>query len=345
MKNFKNYWGFLALILISFFTGCQSESVVEIYNTNETITKTTPLTSYLERLAMVKTSQDNLIDKSSYCTIKLPYIVTVNNSSIAINAIADYQKVQDNINAYSNDNDIVKINFPVTMVYYNYIEKVIGNQSDFELLLSYWAAKPDLLSKINCLNINYPITINIYNSANQIASTVQFINDQSFFGFIHNLYDSQFIALSFPISIIDNDNHMKSVENNSQLENEIKYAIDNCKENINPSLDFTQILTSNSWKISYYFYETEKTSNYTGYNFTFYSNYKVVATKSGVNYNGTWSTKIDNGVREFEIKMELDLLHELDEDWKLFEFNTSQLRFRHEEGLNENQYLYFEKIN
>jgi len=50
--------------------------------------------------------------------------------------------------------------------------------------------------------------------------------------------------------------------------------------------------------------------------------------KSGVFYNGTWKTKSNNGVREFEIKFESDVLKKLDEDWKVFEFNNSQLRFR-----------------
>ena len=61
-------------------------------------------------------------------------------------------------------------------------------------------------------------------------------------------------------------------------------------------------------------------------------------------YNGTWSTKVDNGVREFEIKIELDPLKKLDEGWKVFEFNNSQLRFRDiKEDNNETDYLYFVK--
>ena len=136
------------------------------YNT-QTVTNVSPLTSYLQRVAMVKTVQDNIIDKSSYCTIKLPYTVTVNGVNIAINTTADYQQVLNNINANTTDDDIVTINFPVTMIYYNYTQKLISDQADFDSLIDYWNLYPDLLSKINGLNINYPITINIYNSYNQ----------------------------------------------------------------------------------------------------------------------------------------------------------------------------------
>ena len=104
-----------------------------------------------------------------------------------------------------------------------------------------------------------------------------------------------------------------------------------------------QILTNNSWKISYYYHDNEKTSIYEGYNFTFNPNYKVIATKLGITYNGTWSTKTDNGVREFEIKFQSDPLKELDEGWKAVEFNNSQLRFNDKENSSEPVYLYFTK--
>ncbi|WP_281238925.1 hypothetical protein [Flavobacterium praedii] len=343
MKHFENYLRFLIIVCFSLFFSCQSEIDEQQYSTQETITKSSPLTSYLQRAAMVKTVEDNVIDQSSYCTVKFPYNVTVNDVIIAINSAADYQKVLDNINANSNDNDVVKIGFPVIMIYYNYIEKVIGNQSDFDSLLAYWNAEPDLLSKINCLNINYPITINIYNNLNQIASSVSITSDKLFFDFIKNLNDSQFIALSYPVSIVGSNNTTTIIENNSQFENAIKFAIDNCPNNSNASLEFVPTITSNSWKVSYFYQDSDKTLNYDAFTFTFNANYTVVAIKSGVSYNGTWSSKINNGVREFEIKFESNLLKELDEGWKVFEFNNSQLRFRQSDNSTDNDYLYFEK--
>jgi hypothetical protein len=292
---------------------------------------------------MVKTKEDNLIDTSSYCTVKLPYQVTINNTTISINSTADYQKVVENINSYPNDNDIVKIKFPVTMIYYNYVEKVIATQSDFDSLLAYWATAPNLLFKINCLKIKYPVTINVYNSVSQNANSFSIASDQAFFNFITNLKDSQFIALSYPVLITDSNNLVSSITNNSQLEKAIKYALDTCSENINPTLDFSQIVKAHSWKISYYYYEYEKTSLYNGYTFVFKSDNSATATKSGVSVTGQWETKTENGVTNFRINFSPDLLHELDEDWKVFDFNNSQLRFRKEEGSNDNHYLYFEK--
>lgn len=341
MLSFKKQLHYLAIASLFLLFSCQSEVEEQVYSTQTTITKFSPLTTYLQRVTMVKTVQDNIIDTSSYCTIKMPYTVTVNGENIAINTAVDYQKVLDNINAYSNDNDVVSITFPVTMVYYNYIEKVLANQSDFDILLAYWAAKPDLLSKINCLNINYPITVNIYNSDNQIASSVEIASDKTFFDFITNLKDSQFISLGYPITIKDDNNQTKTIASNFQLENAIKYVIDNCKENTNPALDFISTLTQGSWRISYFYDDFAKTSMYNGFVFIFKNDNSVIATKLGISEMGHWETRINNGVREFKISFSPDLLHQLDKNWKVFEFNNSQLRFRDEGGSNDNHYLYF----
>jgi hypothetical protein len=332
---------YLSIVSFLFFLSCQSEMEEQDYNTQETVTKVSPLASYLQRVAMVKTVQDNVIDGSTYCTIKLPYTVTVNNEQIAVNTTADYQKVVANINANSNDNDIVKIDFPVTMIYYNYYEKNIPNEADFNSLIDYWNLHPDLLSKINGLNINYPITINIYNSANQIASSESIISDQAFFYFIKNLNASQYISLSYPISIVDYNNQTRSITNNLDFENAIKYAIDYCPENNIVALDFVETITKGSWGIPYFFDDSEKTASYSGYSFVFKSDKSVVATKDAISETGQWESKEQNGVRELKIDFKTELLSKLNNNWKLFEFNNSQIRLR--DVSNTTNYLYFEK--
>jgi len=332
---------YLSIIMILFLFSCQSEMEEQSYTAPETVTSTSPLTSYLQRVAMVKTVQDNIIDGSTYCTIKLPYTVTVNDSKIAINTTADYQKVQDNINANSNDSDIVRIDFPVTMIYYNYVEKSIPNQADFDTLINYWNLYPDLLSKINGLNINYPITINIYNSVNQVASSVSIVSDQSFFYFIKNLNNSQYISLKYPISIVDYNNQTKTIANNSDFEDAIEYAIKYCPENNIVTLDFMSTITNASWTIPYFFHDSDQTSSYSGYSFVFKNDYSVIAAKGSISETGLWESKVNNGVRELKISFNSDLLKKLNNNWDLFEFNNSHIRLRNESGTTS--YLYFEK--
>ncbi|MXO04473.1 hypothetical protein [Flavobacterium sp. HBTb2-11-1] len=335
----KKYLSIAVFFFLLF--SCQSEMEEENNNSQGTISTVSPLTTYLQRVAMVKTVQDNMIDGSSYCTIKLPYTITVNNEQIAVNTTADYQKVLDNINASNYDDDIVKIDFPVTMVYYNYIEKLIPNQADFDTLIDYWNLYPDLLSKINGLNINYPITINSYNSANQTASSQSIVSDQAFFNFIKNLNESQYISLKYPITFVDYNNQIKSISNNTEFENAIKYAIDYCPENNLVTLDFVAAITKGSWEIPYFYDGAVNTSNYSGYTFIFQTDKSVIATKAGVSETGQWESTIQNGVREVKINFSSGALSKLNLNWKLFEFNNSQIRLR-DVGVTTN-YLYFQK--
>ncbi|WP_394773865.1 hypothetical protein [Flavobacterium sp.] len=333
---------YLSIIAFLFLLSCQSEIDEQDSNAQGTVTNVSPLTTYLQRVAMVKTVQDNVIDRSSYCTIKLPYTVTVNNVKIAVNTTADYQKVTDNINANAYDDDVVTIDFPVTMVYYNYIEKNIPNESNFNTLIDYWNLHPDLLSKINGLNINYPITINIYNSANQVGSSVSIISDQAFFNFIKNLSDSQYISLQYPITIVDYNNQTKSIANNSDFENAIKYAIDNAPENNIVALDFVATITNGSWGIPYFFSSSsEKTSSYNGYSFVFKSDKSVIAAKGSTSETGQWETTLQNGVRALQLNFSTELLGKLNNNWTLFEFNNSQIRLRNVSTSSD--YLYFQK--
>lgn len=338
MFPLKKYLSIVAFLLL---LSCQSETDEKDDTAQGTVTNVSPLTTYLQRVAMVQTVQDNVIDGSSYCTIRLPYTVTVNNAKIAINSTADYKKVTDNINANAYDDDIVKIDFPVMMVYYNYIEKNIPTESDFKALIDYWNLYPDLLSKINGLKINYPITINIYNSANQIASSVSIVSDQTFFNFIKNLNSSQYISLKYPISIADYNNQTKSISNNLEFENAIKYAIDNCPENNIVTLDFPQTITKGIWEIPYFFDDSEKTSTYIGYSLVFKSDKSVVATKGATSQTGQWESTLQNGVREVKIEFNSEPLSKLNRNWKLFEFNNSQIRLRDINTTTD--YLYLQK--
>ncbi len=341
MMNFKNYFSFL--ILFGFFSACQTGSVQEVHSTLETIAKTTPLTADIQRVAMQKTSQDNIIDKTSCFMIKFPYVVTVNNVQIPINSPSDYQLVLNNIYANPYGNDIVSIHFPVTVKFEDYTEKSIDNQTDFNNLILQCQASSNAFGKINCIAINYPITINIYDTNYQIASSTSIVDNFSLYNFITNLVPNKLIAISYPISILNQNGQNVIITTNGQFEDVIKNAVDTCPSNTITMLDFMQVMTTNSWKISYYFNKDDQTSYYNGYVFTFSPDFTAVATKSGITYNGTWSTILANGVRQFAIKFQSDSLGKLDEGWKVFEFNISQLRFRSEDGNTENDYLYFEK--
>lgn len=344
---FRKFSGFLWVTVLSIvFFSCQSEITDEQYSTKETITKTTPLTTYVERIVMKKTAQDNIIDQTDCFMVKFPYTVTVNAVDITINSAADIALVENNIALSSIDADVVSIHFPITVIFNDYNENTIDSPSDYADLLHDCDEKSDDLSQINCLNFNYPISINRYDSNNQIVSSLSIKDNQALYNFVNNLEDNQFIAVGYPITVTNSNGNQITVTNNSQLEDLIKDALDNCSENTNTSLDFVQVLTGGAWKISYFYHDEERTTVFSGYQFSFKNDNTVIASKSGISKSGIWSIKTKNGEREFKIDFQDDPLKKLEENWEVFEFSTSELRFRDpSDNSLETDYLYFTKIN
>lgn len=344
---FRKFSDFLLVAVLTLvFFSCQSEITDQQYSTKETITKTTPLTTYVERIVMQKTAQDNIIDQTDCFMVKFPYVVTVNAIDITINSASDIALVENNIALSTIDTDVVSIHFPITVIFNDYNEKTLDSPNDYTNLLNDCAEKSDDLPQINCLNFNYPILINRYDSYNQIASSLTIKDNRALYYFVNNLEDNQFIAIVYPITITISNGNQVIITDNSQFENRIKEALDNCSGNTNTSLDFVQVLTSGVWKISYFFDDEERTAFYNGYQFSFKSDYTVVASKSEISKSGTWLIKTNNGEREFKIDFDEDYLNNLEENWEVFEFNTSELHFRDpSDDSVETDYLYFTKIN
>ena len=344
MTSFKSYLRFHILLSFLLLYSCQSETSVEQYTNKETILKTTPLTTYVERVAMQNTTQDDIVDGVACFMVKFPYTITINSIQISLTNEQDYRKVENAINQSSNDNDIIYFNFPITLIFNNYLVKTVGNQTEFNTQIKYCDEHKGDFLKINCFNFVFPITISSYDSNKQVASTISINDTKSLYDFIHNLLDNQYIALRYPIIVNNENGESITIINNSELENSIKKALDNCTANTNNLPNFEEIITTGSWEITYFYYDHEKTVLYNGFVFVFKKDKTVTATKSGVTLNGQWEAKIDNGNKEFKINFNSDLLHDLAQDWKLLEYNSYQIRYR-DDSDNETNYLYFTKIN
>lgn len=347
----------VTLFSIVFFS-CQTDTSVEQYSTKKTITKTTPLTTYIARIAMQKTKQDNIIDHTDCFMVKFPYVVTVNGVEITIFSAEGYALVENNIALNSDDTDIVDIHFPVSIIFNDYTEKSLDSETDFTNLGGDCDEKLNDLPKINCIDIKYPILIKRYDSNVQTASSVSIKNNEALYFLINNLENNQFIAIEYPISVSDLNGIQLIINDNNQFENIIKDALDNCSENRNTSLDFVEVIRSGAWSISYFYGDDdddddesddddddEKTNSYIGYQFYFKSDYTVIASKSGSTFSGFWSTKIENGVREFQVNFKEAAFNNLKLNWTLFEFNSTKIHFRVETTNNdaETQYLYLTK--
>ena len=337
MKTIKYLFMTLTAIV---FISCQNEGAVLIQDTTQNLTAVSPLTNLIFRVSQNPTSKDNVLDNSSCFNIQLPVKVIVDGNQITVSNQNDYKTVQATLDAFPNDDDIINFIYPITIQYQNYKTQLILNSDELEKSIENCNVDDDF-NEIDCININYPISFSIYDANNQIAKTIVIQNDKDMSSFLDNLDVNVYISINYPISITNFNGQNVVLTNNADFENQIEDSIKECDTNSgtgsNPN--FTSILTDGTWHVSYFFNKIDETSNYNGY-----SNGIVVAVKGTNNIGGTWSTFVNSGQDIFLLKFDDSKLDELEDDWKITEYTTTNVRLKNESSsIGETDYLYFTK--
>jgi hypothetical protein len=338
---------YILICLFLLITSCQKDENEVYINYSLTLTTSSTLTKLVSRVSQNPTAEDNVLDDTSCFNIQLPVNITVNGQQITVETSNDYQTVQNVKDQYSNDNDIVYFNYPITIVKKNYTSQVISNYNEFHDLKEQ-CGTDDGLNEIDCIAIVYPISINEYNSNNQVSNTLTFQNNSELYNYLNNLNSNIYIAINYPISVIDTNGQNMVISSNSQFEDyieSIKSVCDDDNTGGNATPELTSVLTSGSWNISYCFYDNQdKTNYYAGYNFTFNTNGTVTAIKNTIQVNGTWQIENDGSIKKLVLHFDGDTLNYIEEDWKVIEFTANIIRTRHgSNGGGENDYLTLSK--
>ena len=120
----------------------------------------------------------------------------------------------------------------------------------------------------------------------------------------------------------------------------------------NNASEIANIVKSGTWRITYFFdTDSDETSNFAGYAFTFGSSDVLTATKGGTTYLGTWSISDSNSNDDSIDDLEFNIafvappdFEELSEDWDMIEYTTTRIKLVHVSGGNGGtDYLTFEK--
>lgn len=342
MKTIKYLLTCVAVVL---FISCQDEETLVIQDITQNLTAKSPLASLISRVSQNPTAKDNVLDNSSCFNVLLPVSVIVNEKHITVSSQNDYVVVQNALDAFSNDDDVVNFVYPITIQYQNFKTELIRNSDQLENVIDN-CDDDDGFDEIECLSINYPIKISIYNSNNQIANTITIQNDKDLYNFLKDLVSNVFISINYPISIINSKGQNVVITNNSNFENSIEEGIKDCNTNSGSggNQNFVSILTNGTWHVSYYFDDSDETLNYNGYNFTFNSNETVTVVKEKNTIAGNWSTFVNNSQDIFLLKFEDSKLDDLEDDWKITEFTTTNVRLKNKSSNDgATDYLYFTK--
>lgn len=336
----------LNLSLIGLFLmSCQTEENEVIQDPNQNLTNISPLTTLMTRVTQNPTSGDNIMDNSSCFSVVLPATVIVNGQNIVVSTQADYQTVQDAIDAFSNDDDIVNFIYPITIQFQNFSTQVLQDSDDLDDVIDD-CGEDDGFDEIDCISFNFPIVINVYNANNQLANTITINNNTDLYNFLENLEDNEYVAIQYPISLIDSNGVNVTITNNDQLEDVIEDSIDDCDDSPSGggSSTLSSIIVEGTWYVSYFFDDTDETSDYAGYNFTFNVSGIATAVKNTTTINGSWSNYIDSGDEKLEFSFDGSILDELEDDWEVTEYSATQIRLKDVSGGGSGtDYLYLTK--
>ena len=336
----------LNLSLIGLFLmSCQTEENEVIQDPNQNLTNISPLTTLMTRVTQNPTSGDNIMDNSSCFSVVLPATVIVNGQNIVVSTQADYQTVQDAIDAFSNDDDIVNFIYPITIQFQNFSTQVLQDSDDLDDVIDD-CGEDDGFDEIDCVSFNFPIVINVYNANNQLANTITINNNTDLYNFLENLEDNEYVAIQYPISLIDSNGVNVTITNNDQLEDVIEDSIDDCDDSPSGggSSALSSIIVDGTWYVSYFFDDTDETSDYAGYNFTFNVSGTATAVKNTTTINGSWSNYIDSGDEKLEFSFDGSVLDELEDDWEVTEYSATQIRLKDVSGGGSGtDYLYLTK--
>ena len=328
----------VAILSFLFLGSCQEEENTIVQDTTQNLNVASPTSKFLARAAQNNTSVDNVMDGTSVFRVKLPVSINLNDVDLTVATEADYDEVADLRNASGSDDDVVTYVYPITVSLRNFEEITVNNLTQLNTIIT----QNEDLSDISCVTILYPITINEYDSANQLADILTINSDSQLINYLLNLNSGVFYSINYPISVINPNNLTVVINSNIELRDVIESAIGQCGSNSGSTDDFIDVLTSGNWRISYYHEgDDDETIVYNGYVFTFNTNNTITITKNSSTFTGTWLFYEEDGVDIVEIDFEDDPLDDLDDDWELLEFSTTLIQLK-EEG--DNEYLSFTKI-
>ena len=356
MKKFVLSVFLLTTVSMLLLTSCQSEET-QISNENpQNLTSTTPLTGLLSRVSQDSTSQDNVIDSTSCFRVNLPVTVVVNNQQITIVDEVGYATVQNILNEFSDDDDEVSFIFPITITFNDYSTAVITNNDDLDDIIDDCGDDNDD-DEIECLTVNYPVTISYYNAGSQTPSTVTITSDSQLYNFFEDFDVDDYATINYPISVTDGNGQQIVINNNSELQIAIETADNSCDDNndvddddhddsnnTDISSNFISLLESGTWRVTYFFDDLDETSNFSGYNFTFNSNGNVSVITNSDTFSGLWDAYVDDNEDTLELSFSALQLEELEDDWEIIEYTQTQIRLKDVSGGNgETDYLTFTK--
>jgi hypothetical protein len=334
MNNYiKKSLLFLSLLFTVVFISCRSEDDLSIDPPVEAnIESDSTIALLMAKVAMNDGSEDNMIDFASNLMVQLPVIITVNGMVLNITHNGDYEDILDAFDISEDDDDIVNISYPITVMLPDFSTVVVNSDSELDDLIVTTENDDD----IECLDFDYPITASVFDENTEIFETITINNDNQMYDFIEELDEFSAAIIDFPIIVILADGTEQIINNVQELEVIIEAADNTCDEDDNYDFDdcnthtYTptnvedSLLACGEWTIN----KLKRDNNnlvdiYEEYVFTFNEDGTLLVTENANIFNGTWlATGIASDV---DVTIDIVGLQDFNDTWELCEINLQEV--------------------
>ena len=341
MKTLIKSTFYLILFSTVLLTSCRKEEIQSIQvPIDDTLNGNSSVASLMQRTAKNDGSNDNIIDYANCFNIQLPVTVFANGIELTVASESDLYDVELIFDEFDDDSDALEIVFPITIILEDFTQVSITSITELNSYASTCNGENVSDDDIECIDFQYPITASIFNTNNELISTVTLNNDQDLYNFIDDIDVNDIISINFPITVVLSDGTQISISSLAELETTIENAENDCDEdddfdyndddcNSCTTTQLTDILTSCSdWTVDKL--ERDNSSNdedyYTGYVFNFMANGTVTADFGAMNYSGTWSAS--GSGNNISVTISIPALAECNNIWTLHEIevNTNETK-------------------
>ncbi|MEN3322925.1 hypothetical protein VP395_04245 [Mariniflexile soesokkakense] len=333
MKNLKLITS-LALTALLSFTSCQDEIDTENGQNPNTNNSNSETASNLERTSMYDGSFDDFLDGASCSSILLPVVATVNGSQVSIVSQSDYQTVLNILGQFTNDNDTVTLQFPLSVRLSNYTEVVVTNQGEYDAIIDACEdAENAGKDAISCLDINFPITILTYSLSLEQTGSVVIQSEQQLYAYMNNMDNTELFSVKYPITATLSNNSAVTLTSDLDLKNSINdcLGVEDAEDEAEKEAENLEtVLVNGAFKVqSFINAGVNKASDYANYTIDFANDFTCTAVNSTINtVEGTYKV-----TSETEVFLNLTFsgnatFNLLNNNWEVTSFSNTSISLK-----------------
>jgi hypothetical protein len=325
MKININNNKYILLFLSVLMMACQSElnEVIDVNEEREPIAPNSTTAQAIKKAASLDGSQDNIIDGASCLSVVYPLNVIVNSIPVEVLSDNDLNVIEGIFDSSLEDEDILEIQYPITLLNENHEEIIVNNDSELQALAAQ-CEEGGIDFDIECIDFSYPLTFFVYNTISETTSRVVVDHDRNLFVFVDGFTEEEIVSLSYPVNLVTHDDEIITVNNNLELTTAIEAANDDCDEDDDNDFDdddfeegeLELLLVQCPWEIAI-FKRDGTIQPYSNWTVTFDEDGTVVILDPleifGI--NGTWSVRFsEDGTF---VDLEMGTVIEFSLQWKV----------------------------